>query len=531
MRSIRHICFIPLILCAHACLAQTNSSQDERRWWDLLHYDISIAPDYNKKFISGTNSIRFRALQTAKRMQIDLMEPMIIDSIKWNKSSLKFHRDGDAFFVEFPENIQKGSIETITISFSGNPQVATRPPWTNGWIWASDKKRRPWMSVTCEGSGAAVWLPCKNMLYDEPDSGMTMRITVPDSLIAVSNGRLLQKLDHEDGTATYTWAVVNPINHYNIIPYIGKYVSWHEDYKGEKGKLDCDYWVLDYNLIQAKRHFKQVDTMLNCFEYWMGPYPFYEDSYKLVEAPHPGMEHQSAIAYGNGFSNGYNGKDIISGTGWGLKWDFILVHESGHEWFGNNITSGREDAESWVHEGFTKYLETIYTTWVCGKEAGNDYCIGTWKRIRNDEPPIGSGSSDNYYKASAMLHAIRQIVGDSAFREMLRGLNKTFYHQTVSTEQILGFVNQSTGQDFTAVFNQYLRTTKVPVLEYAFRKGYLAYRWTNCVQGFNMPVKISLNHQDYAFIHPTAQWQQQRFAGEKTITIDRNFYVQLKESQ
>lgn len=502
------------------------------RWWNLLYYTIKITPDLNTKSIAGTNSIELSAVQTGREIQLNLQEPMIIKHITWRNTTLSFKKEKDTYLITFPRNITKGQKETITVAFGGKPQVALDPPFDNGWIWATDQKGRPWVSVACEGSGASIWLPCKEVLYDEPDKGISFSITVPDSLTAVANGRLQRKKVNQNGTVTFTWRVVNPINNYNIIPYIGKYTSWHDDYAGLNGKLDCDFWVLDYSLSKAKSHLKQTDTMLHAFEYWMGPYPFYEDSYKLVEAPMPGMEHQSAVAYGNGFQNGYQGKDFISKTGWGLKWDFMLVHESGHEWFGNSITCSG-DGDSWIHEGFTKYLETLYTAYVFGTEAGNDYAIGTWKRIKNDEPILGTNTSDKYYKGSAMLHTIRQIVGDSVFHGWLKGLNETFYHQTVNTGQILSFLNNYTGKDFSKVFAQYLQTTQVPILEYYFRPGELHYRWSNCVAGFAMPLNISLDNKAFQLINPTAQWQilTNLNGNRANLSADKNFYVQTKKQE
>jgi aminopeptidase N len=270
-------------------------------------------------------------------------------------------------------------------------------------------------------------------------------------------------------------------------------------------RLRSEYWVLDYNLAVAKRQFKQVDTILTCFEHWMGPYPFYEDSYKVVEAPHPGMEHQSAIAYGNGFVNGLNGHDL-SGTGWGLKWDFILVHETAHEWFGNSITA-KGDGDSWIHEAFAKYAETLYATSVSGKAAGDNYAIGIRKRIKNDEPILSGDTQDKYNKGSAMLHMIRQILGDEAFRALLRGLNRRFYHQTVSTAELTAFCSRFSGNDLSKIFDQYLTTTQIPVFEYAVHGGVLRYRWTNCVKGFELPPPVTVD-------------------GEK-LRVDRNYYVKL----
>jgi aminopeptidase N len=507
--------------------------RQEHRWWNLLHYNIAITPDYKRKYIRGTNSITFSAQQTGKTMEIDLQEPMRITRITWeNKNLVVKKSEKNTYHITFPSAIKAGEIETFVINFEGEPKEAVKPPFDSGWIWAKDEKGRPWISVACEGSGASIWLPCKEVLYDEPDNGVSFSITIPDTLTAIANGRLKNKSNSKKGTVTYTWTVVSPINNYNIIPSIGKYVNWHNDYTGIKGKLDCDFWVLDYNLDKGKKHLKQTDTMLLAFEYWLGPYPFYEDSYKLVEAPMPGMEHQSAVAYGNGFQNGYRGKDFISGSGWGLKWDFMLIHESGHEWFGNSITCSG-DGDSWIHEGFTKYLETLYTSYVFGPEAGNDYAIGTWKRIKNDEPILGTNTSDKYYKGSAMLHMIRQIIGDTMFRKVLTGLNSKFYHQTVSTSQVLELINSCTKKNFTYMFDQYLKTIQVPCLDYSLQGNVFRYRWSNCIENFAMPIRISLDGENYQFIFPTTQWQDlnAQVNDPKSFRIDRNFYINRNENK
>jgi len=511
-----------------------GSITPERAWWNVIYYDIHVTPDYEKQFIKGVTGIRLQTIKAGRRLQLDLQEPMNIVSITWNKKTLKYKREGNIFHVSFPKEIKKGAIETLSVQFEGKPRAAVRPPWDGGWIWTKDKQGRPWMSVACQGLGASVWYPCKDHQSDEPDSGASLHITVPDTLVAVGNGRLKEKKDNGDGTTTWSWNVVNPINNYDIIPYIGKYVNFHEDFQGEKGHLDCNYWVLDYHLDTAREQFKQADSMLRCFEYWMGPYPFYEDGYKLVEAPHLGMEHQSAVAYGNHYANGYLGRDL-SGTGWGMKWDFIIVHESGHEWFGNSITTN-DLADMWVHEGFTNYTETLYTTCQDGVEAGNDYCIGTRKNIRNDKPIIGTygvnneGSGDMYYKGGNMLHMIRQILGDSSFRGLLHGLTTTFYHKTVTTQQIETFISQYAKRDLSKVFDQYLRTTKIPTLEYKFNSSsMLSYRWTNCTGGFNMPVKVVVAGHPAEWIEPTPEWKTLNFEGEQTFSVDRNFYITARQ--
>jgi aminopeptidase N len=537
------------MIVLQACIAQPSGTKrkfthadtlrgsitPEREWWDVIHYSISVRPDYEKKFIQGTNEIRFKVTKPGRFMQIDLQEPMTIKGIHWNSRELKYEREGNVFHLEFPVLLAAGTTESIGIDFEGKPRIAVRPPWDGGWIFTKDEFGRPWMSVACQGLGASVWYPCKDHQSDEPDNGASLKITVPDTLIAVGNGRLKLKKQNEDGTVSYSWEVIDPINNYNIIPYIGKYVNWHENYQGEKGKLDCDFWVIDYDLEKAKRQFSQVDSMLRCFEYWMGPYPFYEDGYKLVEAPHLGMEHQSAVAYGNKFMNGYLGKDL-SGTGWGLKWDFIIVHESGHEWFGNNITTN-DLADMWVHEGFTNYSETLFTTCEFGVEAGDDYCIGTRKNIRNDKPIIASygvneeGSGDMYYKGGNLLHMIRKIIGnDDKFREIWRGLNKDFYHQTVTSQQIENYISLHAGKDFSKVFDQYLRTTQIPVLEYKIAKKDFSFRWTNCVRGFHMPLKIKFASE--LWIEPTEEWKTLQLRGEdrgEPLKVDRNFYIKMKK--
>ena len=511
-----------------------GSLNAERTWWDVQRYDIKVKPDYGNKTIEGSVNISFKVTASANTMQVDLQEPMEISAINYQSASLAFQREGNVYHVSFPGKLAKGTVQQISISYSGKPREATRPPWDGGWIWKKDANGNPWMSVACQGLGASVWYPCKDHQGDEPDSGASLTMVVPDTLVAVGNGRLKEKLNNRDGTASWVWQVVNPINNYNIIPYIGKYVNFTEDFEGEKGKLDCSYWVLDYNLEKAKQQFAQAQPMLKCFEYWFGPYPFYEDGYKLVESPHLGMEHQSAVAYGNKFQNGYLGRDL-SGSGWGLKWDFIIVHESGHEWFANNITS-KDLADMWLHESFTNYAETIFTDCQFGKEAGNDYVIGTRKNIANDIPiiaPYGvnrEGSGDMYYKGGNMLHMIRQVINnDSSFRRILRGLNQAFYHQTVTTQQVEAYISKQSGIDFSKVFDQYLRSTQLPVLEYKIANHTLSYRWANCVPGFNLRVKVMAGKE--IWLKPSTSWQTIHLAGRfsgKDIMVDRNFYVQSK---
>src|SRR3984957_13102255 len=428
----------------------------ERAWWNLLKYELQVTPDYAAKSVSGENAITFAALTDGQVLQIDLQEPMQMVSATWRKKPLTFTRENNVFHVHFPKTIKAGAIETVVFKYQGIPKVATRPPWGGGWIWNKDEKGRPWLTAADEGLGLSCWLPCKDPLYDEPDSGVVMHITCADSLIGIGNGRLRDKKSNGNGTTTYTWVVTSPINSYDIIPYIGKYTNWTSVFQGAKGPLDCSYWVLDYNLEKAKSQFKQADTMLHAFEYWMGPYPFYEDGYKLVEAPHLGMEHQSNIAYGNHFENGYLGRDL-SGTGWGLKWDFIIVHESGHEWFGNNITS-KDLADMWIHESFANYSESLFVEQRYGKQAGQEYVHGTRMAIVNDRPIVGvygvnkEGSGDMYYKGGNLMNMIRTIINDDeTWRSILRGLNKTFYHKTVTYDDIVNYIAEKSGKKLQPV--------------------------------------------------------------------------------
>ncbi len=509
-----------------------GSLNAERSWWDVLNYAISVEPDYENKTIKGSNDIHFKVLKPGKNMQIDLQSPMELTSASWGNQSVSFSREGNVYHLVFPKILPANTVQKLHLEFGGHPRVAVRPPWDGGWIFQKDKQGRPWMSVACQGLGASVWYPCKDHQSDEPDKGASLTMIVPDTLVAIANGRMTDRKSVGNGLTAYTWKVINPINNYNIIPYIGKYVSWKEVFAGEKGKLDCEYWVLDYELDKAKEQFKQVPRMLQSFEYWFGPYPFYEDGYKLVQAPHLGMEHQSAVAYGNRFQNGYLGRDL-SGTGWGNKWDFIIVHESGHEWFANNITT-KDIADMWVHEGFTNYSETLFTTSEFGVEAGNDYVIGTRKLIQNDMPIIGhygvnqEGSGDMYYKGGNLLHTIRNIINnDEKFRTILRGLNKTYYHKTVTSAQVEQYISKMAGIDFSKIFDQYLRTTQIPVFEYKLGEFGFQYRFTNCVPGFKMPVKIHAGKD--IWVTGTTQWQQSPTYADwfkkDSFAIDRNFYI------
>ena len=509
-----------------------GSLNENRDWWDVLRYDIRVEPDISSRSLAGIMTITFRAVREGKRMQIDLQQPMIIDGIE----NGKYVQQGNITLVNLDQPARKGDIQKIVIRYHGHPVEAVDPPWQGGWVWRKDREGRPWVSAACQGDGASLWMPCKDHQSDEPDSGASITVIVPDSLTAVSNGRLANK-KIKDGKTSYTWEVKNPINNYLIIPYVGKYINFTDTLQGERGKLDISYWVLDYDLEKAREHFGQVKKMLRAFEYWFGPYPFYEDSYKLVDAPFLGMEHQSAIAYGNRYINGYLGRDM-SGSGWGSKWDYIIVHESGHEWFGNNITT-RDIADSWVHEGFTTYSEVLYTEYYYGTQAANDYCFGLRRGITNETTIIShygvneDGSKDMYFKGANLIQTVRHsICNDEKFRNILRGLNATFYHQTVGSQEVENYISSQAGFDFSRVFDQYLRSTQIPTLEIRLDSvaRQASFRWKDCVEGFNLPIALL---PDCHKIFPTTRRQTISITKEElpfwtASSLERQYYIRTE---
>ena len=507
-----------------------GSITPERAWWDLTSYDLKVRVNPAEKSLSGTTTVHYRVVSPYQTLQIDLQPPLHIDRITQDNQVLTYRKDGDnAYMISLIKPQMTGHLESIVVAYSGVPRVAKNAPWDGGVSWAKDDKGNDFIATSCQGLGSSVWWACKDHMYDEPDS-MHISVTVPPNYVDVSNGRLRHITTNADASLTYDWAVVNPINNYGVNMNVAQYTHFSDTLHGEKGVLDLDYYVLPNNLAKAKNQFKQVKLMLRAFEHWFGAYPFYEDGYKLVEVPYLGMEHQSSVTYGNKYENGYLGTDL-SGTGWGLKWDFIIIHESGHEWFANNITY-KDIADMWVHEGFTAYSEGLYTEFYYGKKAGSEYIIGTRNSIVNDAPIIGNynvnkeGSSDMYFKGSNMLHTIRQIANnDVKWREILRGLNKDFYHKVVTTEQIETYISNRVGRKLNKVFDQYLRTTEIPTLEYSIHKDKLTYRWSDCLNGFDMPVKIACNGKVSTFFYPTNTWQTMKIKGLKTIDIDKDFYV------
>ncbi len=515
-----------------------GSNTPERAWWDVTFYDLHVKVDIKDRSISGSNKITYRPLKKPPHnpsgaMQIDLMKPLKIDSILQAGKKLAFQRDGNAYFVQLQKKQPFNCLQQITVYYSGHPHKAKNPPWDGGFVWKKDSLGRPWVATAAQGVGASLWWPNKDYQGDEPDSQRTS-VTVPKQLMDISNGRLQSITSHSDGTKTFTWFVDNPINNYDVALNIANYTRIKDTLAGVEGPLTLHYYVLPYHLKVAKKQFQQAKTMLHCFEYWFGPYPWYKDGYKLVEAPFLGMEHQSNVAYGNKYQNGYLGRDL-SHTGLGLKWDFIIIHESAHEWWGNNITT-KDIADMWVHEAFANYAEALYTEYTMGRKAGDAYCRGTRKNVLNNRPIIGQygvndeGSGDMYYKGGNMLLCIREIINnDTTFRQILRGLNKTFRHQTVTGKQIEDYINQQSGINFSKVFQQYLTTTQIPHFEYYIKRGKLHYRWTNVVTNFDMPIKVTLKEDKMAFIYPTEQWQSKALSikKKKNFKVSKNFYVKV----
>ena len=531
-----------------------GSLNENRDWFDIKRYVIDVTPNYDSKSIVGVVSWKALAVKPSKQIQIDLQAPMVIDSILlWpnvnegmNSVRLEFTRSNNIAIAQIEKQIPKGKQFGLTIFYHGVPKEAIRPPWDGGWIWKKDSNGQPWMSVACQGLGASVWYPCKDHQSDEPEEGAQLTIQVPKdkNLIAIGNGRKVgeSNLINLSNNNRFSWQVNNPINNYNIIPYIGDYVGWKETYKGLKGKLDVSYWVLRSDSAKAVEQFKQVPKMLEAFEYWFGPYPFYEDGFQMVQSPHLGMEHQSAIAYGNKYMNGYLGRDL-SGSGWGLKWDYIIIHESGHEWFANNIST-KDIADMWVHEGFTSYSETLFTEYFHGKKAGDEYNYGLRKNISNDIPVIGKyginqeGSGDMYPKGANLLHTIRHAINnDSLFRNILMGLNTQFYHQTVTTEQVENYISLRANFGFQKVFDQYLRTIQIPVFSYSYneKEKILTYQYKNCVTGFNLPLHFNYLSKNYSFM-PMDYQPQQRLIQDPNFnlndfvkTIENQYYLRLEQ--
>jgi len=505
-----------------------GSNGPARAWWDAAFYDLHVRVNPADSSIRGWNGITYRVLAPAREMQIDLQAPLEMDSVVQDRRKLTWRRDGAAFFVTLRTAQRAGDTKTLTAYYHGQPGAGRARP--AGFLWAHDSLGHPWLATSDEGIGASVWWPVKDYAGDEPDS-QRIAITVPDPLIDVSNGRLRSTVHHADGTTTYEWFVADPINTYDVAINAGLYTHYSDTLQGEDGALSLDFWPMAYHADTARGQWKQAIPMLKCFEHWFGPYPWYRDGYKLIEQSYLGMEHQSGIAYGNKFLKGYLGRDL-SGTGLGLAWDYIVIHESAHEWFGNNV-SANDVADQWIHEGFATYAEGLYTECQDGKTAGEAYLIGLRKGIQNRYPIVGPHGvgrwyhGDLYFKGANVLNTIRQVVDDDArWRSILRGLNRTFWHQTVSSRQVEAYISQQAGVDLGKVFDQYLRTTRVPELDYRVEGTTLSYRWSNVIPGFDLPIRVQIPGSGTRLLRPTDSWQTLPVSPAGALpTVDENYYV------
>ena len=479
----------------------------ERTCFDVQHYDLNIKINIEDKSIVGYNDISFIVVEKTKKIQIDLFENMQVDSIIYDSKKLDYKRDNNAVFIDFKNDLNVNSNQKIRFYYSGKPLIAKNAPWDGGFVFKKDNEGNPWVGVAVQGTGASLWYPVKDSQSDEPDNGATIKVTVPTGLTEVSNGRLLGNEDLKNGYTRWDWEVKNPINTYDITINIAKYAHIHDNLDG----LDIDYYVLRYNEERAKKHFDaDVKPMLTCFQSKFGAYPFKEDGYKLVETPYLGMEHQSAVAYGNKYLKGYLGSDL-SMTGIGLTFDYIIVHESGHEWFGNSITS-KDIADMWIHEGFTQYTEVVFIECQNGYEKAMKYCKGLQRNVRNDSPIIGSygvnneGSGDMYPKGALMINTLRHVLNnDELWWKLILEYSEKFRHKIIDTQTVIDFFNTESGMNLTSIFNQYLRYTTIPILNLKIEKNKLLCSWTTSEPNFTMPVDIKVNGEEIRLL-PTNDW-------------------------
>ncbi|MEN9928480.1 MAG: hypothetical protein RLZZ231_401, partial [Bacteroidota bacterium] len=539
----KYILLFLAVIASHSILAQEQFTRKdslqgglrkERTSFDVLRYDLTIKVDVDNKFISGSNTIEFEVVQPTQKIQIDLFKNMQVDSIVYQKTKLSFQREYNAVFIQFPSELRTGSKESIQFYYSGKPIIAKNAPWDGGFVFKKDAAGKPWIGVAVQGTGASLWYPVKDSQSDEPNYGASIKVAVPNGLMNVSNGRFLGSEDLKNGYTRWDWEVKSPINTYDITLNIADYVHIHDALDG----LDLDYYVLRKNEEIAKKHFVDVKPMLTCFQSKFGTYPFANDGYKLVDTPYLGMEHQSAVAYGNKYRKGYLGSDL-SHTGIGLLFDYIIVHESGHEWFGNSITS-KDIADMWIHEGFTMYSEVVFLECNYGKEKATTYINGLKANVDNDKPIIGQygvnneGSGDMYPKGALMLHTIRNIINnDDKWWAMLLKYSENFRHKIIDTQTVLAFFNKETGLDFSDVFNQYLKTTSIPELELRITNKSLEYKWNASTTPFTMPVDVFVSDKKIR-LFPTTSWQKLDGKVKKLEEIkvaDDLFFINVKRNE
>lgn len=488
---------------------------------DLLSYQLDIRVDPERKFISGHNLIRFKMLKDDTRIQLELYANLEIGKILAGRKTLKYQREAHTVWVDFPQPLKAGRTYAIDFHYSGYPKEIGR---FGGITFKQDQAGNPWINTACEDDGSSVWWPNKDQWRDEPKE-MRIRVAVPNGLMDISNGKFAGKTDLGDGYTRWDWQVHYPINSYNVSLNIGNYVHFHD----QLGPLPLDFYVLPVNLEKAKKQFAQAKPMLQAFESYFGAYPFRKDGYKLIEAPYSGMEHQSAVTYGNRFANGYLERDW-TGAGISLKFDFIIIHESAHEWFGNAV-SAADVSEMWIQEGWATYLEGLYVEHQFGYAAALKYLNGYQAKVKNKEPiitPQGIHRSpplDQYFKGALFLNTLRHVVDDEKqWRKILYSFFQRFKYHNIMTEDVVEFFNQKTGLNLTPVFNQYLRHADLPTLELEFREGRVAYRWKADEPGFAMPVRVG-TRDHWQTIQPTQEWQQLSTALTKeTLAVATDLY-------
>ncbi len=472
---------------------------------DLLYYHLDVRVDPEQKSISGKNTIRFRMLKDGSRIQLDLQEPLQIEKIVLGSTPLKYERDSSAVFIDFPQALHAGKVYSIDFYYSGKPVSTGR---FGGITFGKDPVGRPWIYTACEGNGASIWWPNKDQWRDEVED-MDISVEVPNGLVDVSNGKFVDKKDLGDGYTRWDWHVSYPINNYDVALNIGDYVHFGD----HLGSLSLDYYALPEDLEKAKKQFAQAPGMLEAYQHYFGEYPFAKDGYKLIQVPYSGMEHQSAVAYGNLFENGYLGRDW-TGVGISTRFDFIIIHESGHEWFGNSITAA-DPSDMWIHEGWTTYLEGLYVEYRWGKDDAIKYLNGMKPKVKNlrrivsergvnAEPP-----QDQYFKGALMINTLRSVVNDDKkWFALLHDFYQHFKYQNIMTEDVVAWWNQNSGMNLTPIFNQYLRHPQIPRLELLFGEapGIVMYKWRADEDDFAMPVRVGTPGQ-WQIIHPTTQWQ------------------------
>ena len=533
---------IILILSLYQPLMAQYTRQDSLRGslnhyrdYDVKHYDLKVSVWAEKKYISGSNEILLLTLHRTDTIQIDLFDNLTIDSIVYNAQKQKYIREGNATFVYLNEAIKSKKLIAITIYYHGNPIIAKMAPWDGGFTFKKTKSNADFIATSVQGIGASLWWPCKDHLSDEPDS-MLISCTVPRGLMNVSNGRLINT-QHIENTSTFIWKVNYPINNYGVALNITAYEHWQDIYLSAGDTLTLDYYVLPENLEKSKEWFQQVKPMLAAFEKRLGRFPFWKDGYKLVETPYLGMEHQSCIAYGNNYKKGYLGMDM---SGQNLDFDYIIIHESGHEYWGNAV-SMYDAAEMWIHEGFCTYSEGVYVEELYGYEVAMNYYKNQQTKVLNDRAIIedfgvnAQPTGDQYFKGSLFLNTLRHVLNnDSVWWRIIYDFATTNVPRHASTQDFIDLIHTHTGKDYTPIFNQYLRHAKLPKLHVKWskegRNTLLNCYWECAEKDFEMPIKFYDGKRDHWITVNTTPMKLRLKVNAEYVVFDQvHFYYDIVE--